>query len=564
MTVRFALLAALTGLVIVGGCSQPDPIDEATKSYKQGHDLLRDHPDRAIPYFDTAIHLNSKYVAAYNERGMARQLIGRTTDDLRSAAADFDRAIELDPQFAEARTNRGLNRLNEGNNEGAIEDFNAALAANPKLMQAFDSRGTAHARRGEFKEAIADFASALEIDPKFAGAYCNRGDARRDSGDTEGALKDYGQAIEFDHRSATAYNNRAMLEQSLGRFPEALADFDQAVKAEPKFAEAWTNRSTLRRLQPQPDLKAALADAEKAIELNPQFAAAYSARGYIKLESGDPAGALDDFDKAVSYKPDLVHLAQAYTGQGMALRRARKDLNAAIDAFDKAIRANPQYYEAYAARGLAKQEAKEFRDAIADYTQAIELNGKLAGLYHNRAVSYSAYGDDYNAKSLIHRKTNPTAADDEENEAKKQWKLALKDFNKAIELDANIAQVYEQRGIVKHSLGDAEGAVADFDRAIKLKPDSAVAYINRGLFWELKGNFTNALDDYNHAVDANRLEPIAYARRGLLLLKYQQDLRANQDFEACYQLQPKLRGQLEPLIAQIKEDRKQARAEGKN
>jgi tetratricopeptide (TPR) repeat protein len=564
MPFRFALPVLLIGLSLIGGCSQPDPIDEAAKAYQQGHELLKDHPERAIPYFDTAIHLNSKYVAAYNERGMARQLTGRTVDDLHTAAADFDRAIELDPHFAEARTNRGLNRVNEGNYDGAIEDFNAALATNPKLLQAYDSRGTAHARRGEFKEAIADFGSALEIDPKFAGAYCNRGDARRDSGDTEGALSDYGKAIEYDHRFATAYNNRAMLEQTLGQFPEALADFDHAVKADPKFAEAWANRAALHRTQPQPDLKAAMADADKAIEVNPQFAAAYSARGYIKLDSGDPASALEDFEKAVSLKPDLVHLAQALTGQGMAVRRARKDLNAAIDAFDKAVRANPQYYEAYAARGLAKQEAKEFRDAIGDYTQAIELNGKVAGLYHNRAVSYAAYGDDFNAKALVHRKANAPGANDEEKEAKERWKLALKDFDKAIELDSSIAQVYEQRGIVKHSLGDDDGAVLDFNRAIDLKPDSTVAYINRGLVWELKGKFTNALEDYNRAVAANNYDPIAHARRGLLYLQYQQDLRANQDFEACYQLQPKLRPQLEALIAQIKEARKQAKAEGKD
>ncbi len=78
MPVRTSLIACLAMLSMVAGCSHPDPVDEAAKAYEQGHALLKDRPDRAIPYFDTAIHLNSKYVAAYNERGMARQLIGAT------------------------------------------------------------------------------------------------------------------------------------------------------------------------------------------------------------------------------------------------------------------------------------------------------------------------------------------------------------------------------------------------------------------------------------------------------------------------------------------------------
>jgi tetratricopeptide (TPR) repeat protein len=565
MQVRVILMTALAGLLLAGGCSQPDPIDEAAKAYDQGHALLKDHPERAIPYFDTAIHLNTKYVAAYADRGRARQSISHSKDDFRSATADFDRAIELDPKCADARTYRGLNRLNEGNSEGAIEDFDAALAVNPKMMEAFNNRGMAHARRGEFKEAIADFASALELNPKYAGAYCNRGDARRDSGDTEGALSDYSKAIEIDSRFSTAYNNRAMLEQTLGKIPEALNDLDHAVKVDPKFAEAWANRATLRRTQPQPDLKAAMADADKAIEVDPELPAAYSARGFVRLDSGDAARALEDFNKAVSLNPDILYLAQALTGQGTALRRAHNDLNAAIDSFDKAIRADPQYYLAYSARGLAKHDSKDFRGAIADYSQAIELSSKEAGLYHNRGVAYLEFGEQRNNAASQHRSTKSPAADDEEKEAKEQWKLAIQDFDKAIKLDSNMPLTYVKRGVARHLLGDEAAAVADLDRAIELKSDLGIAYIQRGLIWELKGKFTNALDDYNRAVEANRYDAIAYARRGLLLLQYQQDVRANQDFEVCYQLRPELKKDLEKLIGQIKDARKQqARAEGKN
>ena len=248
------------------------------------------------------------------------------------------------------------------------------------------------------------------------------------------------------------------------------------------------------------------------------------------------------------------------------MRRSRKDLNGAIDCFDKAIRANPRYYEALSARGLARHDSNEYRAAIEDYTQAIEVNGKVAGLYHNRGVSYLALGEQRNNEAMQHRAANAPGADDEEKEAKEQWKLAVKDFDRAIELDSNVPMIFVQRGVVRSLLGDDDGAVADLNRAIDLKSDFAMAYIQRGVIWERKGKFTNALEDYNRAVEANRYEPVAYARRGLLLLEYQQDVRANQDFEACFQLSadPSMRRQLEARIAQIKEQRKQAKAESKN
>ena len=103
---RIAVAAAV--LVLLAGCSHPDPIEEAAAAYKQAHAQFdRGYPIQALPFYDRAIALNPKFVDAYLERGRCR----RMTDDLKGAAADFDRAIELNPQLAEAHANRGSLRL---------------------------------------------------------------------------------------------------------------------------------------------------------------------------------------------------------------------------------------------------------------------------------------------------------------------------------------------------------------------------------------------------------------------------------------------------------------------
>ena len=71
--------------------------------------------------------------------------------------------------------NQGLDYFEKGDYENAIKDFNRALEINPKFAEAYNNRGNAYALMGDFERAIADFNRALEINPKLAGAYFNKG-----------------------------------------------------------------------------------------------------------------------------------------------------------------------------------------------------------------------------------------------------------------------------------------------------------------------------------------------------------------------------------------------------
>ncbi len=59
-------------------------------------------------------------------------------------------------------------------------------------------------------------------------------------------------------------------------------------------------------------------------------------------------------------------------------------------------------------------------------------------------------------------------------------RAAIQDYNKAIELDPNLALVYYIRGFAKNGLGDQRGAIQDYNKAIELNPNYALAYRNRG------------------------------------------------------------------------------------
>ena len=78
------------------------------------------------------------------------------------------------------------------------------------------------------------------------------------------------------------------------------------------------------------------------------------------------------------------------------------DWKNAIEAYNVAIKLNPQYvkagfdfnYSAYYKRGLAYYNLKEYKKAIQDYTEAIRLDPQDARAYNNRGRSHFALGEE--------------------------------------------------------------------------------------------------------------------------------------------------------------------------
>ena len=88
----------------------------------------------------------------YNGRGTALH----ADDDDRAAVADYDRAIALDPDFADPYRNRGLARAAEGDFEAAIADYTEAIRLSPVDASSYFLRGEARSQAEDFEAAVAD------------------------------------------------------------------------------------------------------------------------------------------------------------------------------------------------------------------------------------------------------------------------------------------------------------------------------------------------------------------------------------------------------------------------
>jgi tetratricopeptide (TPR) repeat protein len=185
--------------------------------------------------------------------------------------------------------------------DGALADYNKAIEINPQNYHAYTSRGDLKTDKlNNTNGALADYNKAIEIAPENPYAYNNRGFLKTKLNDTKGALADYNKAIEIDPRNLRAYNNRGSLRMhELNDYQGALTDYNTAIEINPEYVDAYYNRGNLKKDKLY-DTKGALADYNIAIEINPQYADAYRQRGIIKkYRLENKVGAIEDFRQAI-------------------------------------------------------------------------------------------------------------------------------------------------------------------------------------------------------------------------------------------------------------------------
>lgn len=126
---------------------------------------------------------------------------------------------------------------------------------------------------------------------------------------------------------------------------------------------------------------AAIAEFNKALEINPKSALAYYHRGLAYSNKGLHNAAVADFTDAIALNPGILEktsvLHLAYFSRGVSYQATGK-LGPAIEDFTRSIEINSTIAEAYAQRGKARLDRRENKLAMADFNKAVEMKPELA------------------------------------------------------------------------------------------------------------------------------------------------------------------------------------------
>ena len=239
-----------------------------------------------------------------------------------------------------------------------------------------------------------------------------------------------------------------------------------------------------------------------------------------------------------------------------------KDYKAAMTDLNESVELDPEFARAYTTRGnvgvhygeaIAKYgrmpaARKYYITAITDYTTAIELEPENHATYSGRGHTRVHYGE-YEAKQQ-----NTTAAE-------KQYQAAIKDYTKAVKLDSDDDRNYGGRGWAKSLFGQLnaeqgelkkaekqyQAAIKDYDKAVKLGPDDDANYNDRG--WtkyylgrlkaqqgktaEARKHYQAAITDSDKAIQLNADSAPAYHTRGVAKAALGEYDSAIKDFDAA-------------------------------
>ena len=201
---------------------------------------------------------------AWSEQGQA--LAGQ--GDYRAALAAVDRAVGLNPNYAEAWNNRGVIYWYQRDYRNAIASLQKAAEANPNYAQPWANLGRMMRALGQYDRAVAAYDRAIELAPEDAGIWASRSVVLWQQQNYAAALAAADKAIELNPTSYQGWYNRGTTLVALENYEDALTAYEQALTLQPSSADAWTGLGlTLSNLERYNEARGALS---RAVNLNPQ------------------------------------------------------------------------------------------------------------------------------------------------------------------------------------------------------------------------------------------------------------------------------------------------------
>ncbi len=439
----------------------------------------------ALADLNEAVRLQPRMAGLYINRAYLRYSL----DDYFGAMADYDYALQLEPTNATALFNRGLLLSEVNANDRALEDFSGVLDLEPDNYRALYSRALIHRAKGNYAAAIADVNRVAEAFPDFPDALWLRADIERSMGHMAQAEATYNHAKQLANAARPAEDASANEKKAV-----ASSDVPEELVSR-RFASLLTvdDNADIHEQYNNSAIRGRVQDRNIAIEIEPMMELGFYSSPNELRSNTYYIKEIDDLNatRALRYAVVVTNRAPALD-EDIAKRHF-----SSIEYYNSLIATHTPRAVDYIGRALDFVTTRNYSAAIADIDRAIALMPDYApsywlraqARYHKRQVDRD--NPDDNIDPAARRQVAEAAMAD-----------ILADIDKGIELSPHTAVAWYNKGNLMLENHDYTSAIAAYTKALELKPDMGEAYYNRGYIYLKLGNRREGIADLTKAGDA--------------------------------------------------------------
>jgi clan AA aspartic protease (TIGR02281 family) len=374
----------------------------------------------------------------------------------------------------------------------AVRCYNAIIEKNPKDVYALWCRAYVYLTLEQDKYALQDISEAIKLHDKKKSKnvpkdalFLFRAKMYERSEEYDEALKDYAAALKVNSKSKDVFYERAGLYYTLEKYKDSDDDWNQVLNIDKENSGAKVGLA--RNMIAREELDNAIKELDKLEKKDYRYPQIYKFRGQAYSKKGDYRKAIDDAVNYIYYDdwesdyvalPLRIYAEKNYT---YALAKVSEQVQKATD----------NKISWLALRAVIYEKQERYSDALADYN-AIEglLSSPNPALFEDRGTCYSQLGEydkaiaDFDEGLKLKESISLYLAKAEAERLKGDYKTAIRDFTKAIELDPMNNYAYYKRGWTKEFDNDFQGALKDYTTSIEIDNEYAYVYMNRGRLYQ--------------------------------------------------------------------------------
>jgi putative PEP-CTERM system TPR-repeat lipoprotein len=429
-----------------------------------GH-LRRNETDKAMEAVRTLEKKQPKNPLTFQMYG----LVHLAKRDAAAARRNFERALELQPNYLPAAYNLGMLDLADKRPEDARKRLEAMIAKDERNDQLWLALADLQVRTGAEPRAIGEtLQRAVAANPQSVPARLALIEFYLRTKDTKAALTAAQGAV------AALPNDPRVLEAS-GVALEAAGETNQAI-------EAYTKLAGLQPKSPQPLLRLAA----------------------LHLRQKDNARAIDALQRARKLAPGARELVPEMVQVYLAANRPDDALKEAREL----QKSEPKFAGGYALEGDIFLAQRKYAEAEKPYREALKLEPKAdaVAIRLHRVLAEGGKAGEADALARSWMAANPKSVAmrlylGERELAAKNLKAAAVQYEAAVAIDGNNAAALNNLAWIGGQLGDPK-ALGYAERAVKLAPNNAAILDTYGILLIKKGEVDKGLQTLARAAQA--------------------------------------------------------------